>query len=83
MGNCFEPASKKESLESSKWGSCTMDEFEKRVNPLIDNIKGLIKLANAFVVYLSILNKLARSMNPRIMPIIVTYIIINKSAFPI
>ena len=39
MGNCFEPASKKESLESSKWGSCTMDEFEKRVNPLIDNIK--------------------------------------------
>lgn len=39
MGNCFAPASKKESLESGKWVSCTMDEFEKRVNPLIDNIK--------------------------------------------
>lgn len=30
---------KKASLETNKCGSCNLDEFEKRVNPLIDNIK--------------------------------------------
>ena len=30
---------KKSSLETNKCSSCNLDEFEKRVNPLIDNIK--------------------------------------------
>jgi hypothetical protein len=41
MGGCLssESGSKKPSLESSRWSDCNLDEFEKRVNPLIDNIK--------------------------------------------
>ena len=41
MGGCLssDSSSKKPSLESSKWSDCSLDEFEKRVNPLIDNIK--------------------------------------------
>ena len=41
MGGCLssEAPSKKTSLESSKWSDCGLDEFERRVNPLIDNIK--------------------------------------------
>lgn len=41
MGGCFSngSGSKKPSLESNKWSDCSLDEFEKRVNPLIDNIK--------------------------------------------
>lgn len=41
MGGCLssDSSSKKPSLESNKWSDCGLDEFEKRVNPLIDNIK--------------------------------------------
>lgn len=41
MGGCLSSGSgsKKPSLESNKWSDCSLDEFEKRVNPLIDNIK--------------------------------------------
>ena len=41
MGGClsYDSGSKKPSLESSRWSDCSLDEFEKRVNPLIDNIK--------------------------------------------
>ena len=41
MGGCLssDSGSKKPSLESSRWSDCNLDEFEKRVNPLIDNIK--------------------------------------------
>ena len=41
MGGCLssDSGSKKPSLESNKWSDCSLDEFEKRVNPLIDNIK--------------------------------------------
>lgn len=41
MGGCLSSSSdsKKPSLESSRWSDCNLDEFEKRVNPLIDNIK--------------------------------------------
>lgn len=41
MGGCFSSSSsdKKTALESNKWSNCNLDEFEKRVNPLIDNIK--------------------------------------------
>ena len=41
MGGCLssDSGSKKPSLESSRWTDCNLDEFEKRVNPLIDNIK--------------------------------------------
>jgi hypothetical protein len=41
MGGCLscESGSKKPSLESSRWSDCSLEEFEKRVNPLIDNIK--------------------------------------------
>jgi len=41
MGGCLGCASdsKKPSLESNRWSDCNLDEFEKRVNPLIDNIK--------------------------------------------
>ena len=39
MGGCLSYDSKKASLESNKWSDCSLDEFEKRVNPLIDNIK--------------------------------------------
>ena len=41
MGGCFSSdySSKKPSLESTRWLECNLDEFEKRVNPLIDNIK--------------------------------------------
>ena len=41
MGGCLssDSSSKKPSLESSRWSDCNLDEFEKRVNPLIDNIK--------------------------------------------
>lgn len=38
MGGCFS-YDKKTSLESNKCSSCNLDEFEKRINPLIDNIK--------------------------------------------
>lgn len=41
MGGCLssDSGSKKPSLESNRWSDCNLDEFEKRVNPLIDNIK--------------------------------------------
>ncbi len=39
MGGCFSGEDKKAALESSRWSDCSLDEFEKRVNPLIDNIK--------------------------------------------
>jgi len=41
MGGClgYYQDSKKPSLESTRWFECNLDEFEKRVNPLIDNIK--------------------------------------------
>ena len=41
MGGCLssDSGSKNLSLESSRWSDCNLDEFEKRVNPLIDNIK--------------------------------------------
>ena len=39
MGGCLSSESKKPSLESSRWSDCGLDEFERRVNPLIDNIK--------------------------------------------
>ena len=40
MGGCLSSeSSKKPSLESSRWSDCGLDEFERRVNPLIDNIK--------------------------------------------
>lgn len=39
MGGCIGKTDKKASLETNKCSSCSLDEFEKRVNPLIDNIK--------------------------------------------
>ena len=40
MGGCLSSSdAKKPSLESTRWFDCNLDEFEKRVNPLIDNIK--------------------------------------------
>lgn len=39
MGGCFSSSDKKTALESNRWSNCNLDEFEKRVNPLIDNIK--------------------------------------------
>lgn len=38
MGGCCS-YDKKAALESNKCSSCSLDEFEKRINPLIDNIK--------------------------------------------
>ena len=38
MGGCFS-YDKKSALESNKCSSCSLDEFEKRINPLIENIK--------------------------------------------
>jgi hypothetical protein len=38
MGGCFSN-NKKTSLESNKCSTCSLDEFEKRINPLIDNTK--------------------------------------------
>ena len=38
MGGCFS-YDKKAALESNKCSSCSLDEFEKRINPLIENIK--------------------------------------------
>lgn len=38
MGGCFSN-SKKASLETNKCSTCSLDEFEKRINPLIDNTK--------------------------------------------
>ena len=38
MGGCFS-SDKKTALETNRWSNCNLDEFEKRVNPLIDNIK--------------------------------------------
>ena len=37
MGGCFS-YDKKAALESNKCSSCSLDGFEKRINPLIDNI---------------------------------------------
>ena len=40
MGGCLTSSSdKKTTLDSNKCSTCRLDEFEKRVNPLIDNIK--------------------------------------------
>ena len=39
MGGCFSSSDKKASLDSNRCSTCNLDEFEKRVNPLIDNIK--------------------------------------------
>ena len=39
MGGCFSGEDKRAALDSSRWSDCSLDEFEKRVNPLIDNIK--------------------------------------------
>ena len=39
MGGCLSSESKKPSLESSRLSDCGLDEFERRVNQLIDNIK--------------------------------------------